>query len=32
MTSHIKRLGEYIIDLDIDTEPMNNLDIESIIE
>lgn len=32
MTSHIKRFGEYIIDLDVDTEPMNNLDIERIIE
>lgn len=32
MTSHIKRFGEYIIDLESDVEPINNLDIEKFLK
>lgn len=32
MTSHIKRFGEYVIDLDEIPEPINRIDIEEIIE
>ncbi|MBZ9689858.1 transposase [Clostridium estertheticum] len=32
MTSHIKRFGEYVIDLDEVPEPINRFDIEDIIE
>jgi uncharacterized iron-regulated protein len=32
MTSHIKRFGEYIIDLDEVSGPINRVDIEDIIE
>ena len=32
MTSHIKRFGEYIIDLDEVPEPINRFNIEDIIE
>lgn len=32
MISHIKRFGEYIIDLDEVPEPINRFDIEEIIE
>ncbi len=32
ITSHIKRFGEYIIDLENNCEPINNLDIEKLID
>ena len=32
MTSHIKRFGEYIINLDEVPEPINRIDIEDIID
>lgn len=32
MTSHIKRFGEYIIDLNEIPEPISKIDIEEIIE